>query len=288
MTIEFLAEYEDFDKSEFDEVLNQLKDRKVDKNVLVLTTFTKALIMASRPQEIVITPKAVAPPSDQVIYQPLQKPLPPAPHPHIVNIVEKKKEEDVGGERPIILSKATNQVMASAKVNHSYQVTEPVMSDVELKILDTLKKKFGKKLTKDDKFLEKKKGAFVKTVKNISKKFKVSYSDNVLDKMNYYLIRDVSNFGRIDPLVKDNEVENISCDSASEPVMVNYKDKRLETNIRFKDKKEMNAFVEELAKKAKKKISKKEPILDTTLGNLRIQATLGSDIVSSKFVIKRI
>lgn len=286
MTIEFLAEYEDFDKSEFDEILNQLKDRKVDKNVVVLTTFTKALIMASRPKKVEIMPKAVALTQGQVIYQPLQKPLPPAPHPHIIKIVEKK--EDVGGERPIILSKATNQVMASAKVNHSYQVTEPVMSDVELKMLDTLKKKFGKKLTKDDKFLEKKKGAFVKTVKNISKKFKVSYSDNVLDKVNYYLIRDVSNFGKIDPLIKDNEVESISCDSASEPVMVNCKDKRLETNIRFKDKKEMNAFVEELAKKAKKKISKKEPILDTTLGNLRIQATLGSDIVSSKFVIKRV
>jgi flagellar protein FlaI len=111
-----------------------------------------------------------------------------------------------------------------------------------------------------------------------------------LHKVLYYLRRDFLNYGPIDPIMADRNIEDISCDGADVPVFVYHRGYRdLPTNVVFAERR-LNSFTIQLAQRCGKSISISDPLIDASLPDgSRIQLTLGGDIASrgSNFTIRK-
>ena len=109
----------------------------------------------------------------------------------------------------------------------------------------------------------------------------------------YYLEKDIMGLGKIETLMNDPNIEDISCDGIGIPIYVYHRDPQigsLKSNIIFNDVEELNTFVFRLSQRCKKMISIAEPLLDGALPEgSRVQATLGTDIArkGSNFTIRK-
>ncbi|MBS3054227.1 MAG: type II/IV secretion system ATPase subunit [Candidatus Aenigmarchaeota archaeon] len=110
--------------------------------------------------------------------------------------------------------------------------------------------------------------------------------------LRYYVMRDFVGMGKIEPLLADKNIEDISCDGNSVNIYVYHRDPRLgsvRTNIKFDDTRELDSFANRLGERCGKTISITHPLLDGTLPDgSRVQATLASDIArrGSNFTIR--
>jgi flagellar protein FlaI len=113
------------------------------------------------------------------------------------------------------------------------------------------------------------------------------------DVLRYYLERDIVGLGKIEPLMNDPNIEDISCDGINIPIYVYHRNPNLgsiKTNIVFTSKEELSSFVVKMSQRCKKSISIAEPLLDASLPDgSRMQATLGTDIArkGSNFTIRK-
>ena len=128
-------------------------------------------------------------------------------------------------------------------------------------------------------------------IKNLVKKYHLKIPPESVDKLTYYVTRDFTGYGRIDPLMKDHMIEDISADGVNIPIYIWHRQyESLPTNIIFTDSIELNSFIIRLAYLAGKNISIAAPILDASLPEgSRIQLTYGSEITrrGSTFTIRR-
>jgi len=106
-----------------------------------------------------------------------------------------------------------------------------------------------------------------------------SLTDDQVETLVYYLVRNFIRYDRIDGLKHDVHVEDISCDGYNEPVFVYHSSYgQVLTNVTFGDD-ELDEFVIELAQRARKGISKRQPNVDATLEDgSRAQLTLGQEV----------
>jgi len=133
---------------------------------------------------------------------------------------------------------------------------------------------------------------YLKTkIHEIIKDYRLKIAEEAVDKLRYYIIRDFLGYGKIDPLMKDPLIEDISADGVNIPIYVWHRDyESLPTNILFKNSEELNSFIVRLAYLARKNISLAIPILDASLPDgSRIQMTYGNEITrrGSTFTIRR-
>ena len=124
----------------------------------------------------------------------------------------------------------------------------------------------------------------------IIRQFNPMIADDRLAILYYYLKRDLSGYGPLDPLMHDPSLEDLSCNGNDLPVFVFHRDYgSLPTSVVFHED-ELNQFVLKLAQKANKQISLSNPMVDATLpGGARVQVTY-SNIVSlrgSSFTIRK-
>ncbi|MBN1860665.1 MAG: type II/IV secretion system ATPase subunit [Candidatus Thermoplasmatota archaeon] len=106
----------------------------------------------------------------------------------------------------------------------------------------------------------------------------------------YYIMREFVGYGRIDILMHDPEIEDISCDGHGIPIFVVHKQyESIKTNIVYKDADELDSFVVKLSQMCGKQISVFEPVVDGKLADgSRLQTTLGRTITMlSTFTIRR-
>ena len=95
----------------------------------------------------------------------------------------------------------------------------------------------------------------------------------------YYLMRDFRGYGKVDPLMHDPNVEDISCDGYGLPIFV-YHDRYtdVETNISF-DREDLDDYVVKLAQRSGRHISVGDPVMGTTLPNgSRAELALGEEV----------
>ncbi len=113
----------------------------------------------------------------------------------------------------------------------------------------------------------------------------------IFEKIYYYIQRDLVGYGRIDPLMTDANIEDVSCDGPDIPVFVYHRrHESLESNIMWPDEFELESYVIRLAQRCGKHISVAEPLLDATLmDGSRVVMTLGHDISTrgSTFTIRK-
>tara|TARA_Y100000310_G_scaffold332606_1_gene408519 strand:- start:2727 stop:3740 length:1014 start_codon:yes stop_codon:yes gene_type:complete len=193
----------------------------------------------------------------------------------IIKIPEEKIE--------LITSQITKEEMASAtKKGMFYFVNEAELSENEIKVLNGMKQKLDKK---QDIFHKKKK--FVNIMKKTAKKNKINPEELSPSKMRYFLIKHVVNYGLIDPLLHDSEINKIVCEGPKLKIKILRFNEELITNLDYGTSKQLNDFINSIAKKTNKKITEDNPILDADFEGFRIHATLGTEGLASKYTIER-
>ena len=179
--------------------------------------------------------------------------------------------------------------------NSEYRVEpiEPKLDEKESKLLslvkDTLQRTLGyewEKLTQfdKDKYLSQAVDSFFETrgmhIDAITKK-----------KIGYYIIRDFVGYGVIDSFMRDENVEDISCDGVNVPIFLFHrKYESIRSELRFETEDLLNSFVVSLAQRCSKQISVSNPILDgTTPEGHRVQATYSREVTTrgGTFTIRR-
>ena len=179
--------------------------------------------------------------------------------------------------------------------NHEYvyEVLEPTLSYEEKKTLDyikdTLLRTMDVELTEFS--MDEAKEYLRKKVDEIIKDYSISMDDVTREKIMYYIIRDFLGYGKIDVLMKDIMIEDISCDAAGVPIFIYHRNyESVKTNIVFNSDSELDSFVIQLAQRCGKHISIARPLLDATMPDgSRLQACLAREVSSmgSNFTIRR-
>jgi flagellar protein FlaI len=115
------------------------------------------------------------------------------------------------------------------------------------------------------------------------KLYKIKLSNHTKEKILYYLIRDHLYFGKMDVMMRDALIEDISCNGPGVPLYIWHRTyESIPTNVEFTDHEELDSYIIRLAYKAKRMISVANPLLDATLPDgSRIQLTY------SKYVTKQ-
>ena len=112
-----------------------------------------------------------------------------------------------------------------------------------------------------------------------------------LRKILYYLERDMVGYGRIDPLMHDSNVEDISCSGINKPIYLwHRKYENIKTNIVFRDEEELNDFIMKLVHRVGKHVSIAYPIVDVTLpGKHRLAVSFGRETTpaGTSFTIRK-
>ncbi len=176
----------------------------------------------------------------------------------------------------------------------SYEVIEPTLQKEEEKQLREVKAYLIEEVDVDLKQIETKEKAenyLKEQTKKTIRKHRIKVAPEAVDKLTYYVIRDFIGYGKIDPLMKDHLIEDISADGVNIPIYVWHRMyESLPTNIIFKDEAELNSFTVRMAYLSGKNISIASPILDASLPDgSRIQLTYGNEITrrGSTFTIRR-
>jgi flagellar protein FlaI len=175
-----------------------------------------------------------------------------------------------------------------------YEVIEPTLLEDEAKQLKEIKAILVEELDVNLNYIGSREKAedYLKTkIHEIIDNYRLKIAKEAVDKFIYYVIRDFLGYGKIDPLMKDPLIEDISTDGVNIPLYVWHRDyESLPTNIIFKNSSELNSFIVRLAYLSKKNISLAIPILDASLPDgSRIQMTYGNEITrrGSTFTIRR-
>ena len=164
-----------------------------------------------------------------------------------------------------------------------YNVIEPVLERDEELLIKHIKEEIINKIYQDvDNLTDKdKEEILLDLLLSTIKRYKIKYNKESLLKIFYYLWRDMIGLEKVEPLMHDPFIEDISCDGYDIPIYVNHRKYGiLRTNISF-TKNELERFVIKLAQKSGKYISYAEPLLDATLPDgSRINATYSSDVTT--------
>ncbi|AZQ14322.1 MULTISPECIES: type II/IV secretion system ATPase subunit [Halorubrum] len=106
----------------------------------------------------------------------------------------------------------------------------------------------------------------------------------------YYLYRDFRGYGKVDPLLNDPHIEDISCDGYDLPIFV-YHDEYtdIETNVSYGES-ALDNYVIRLAQQSGRHVSVGDPIVSTTLPDgSRAELSLGEEVTprGSAFTIRQ-
>jgi flagellar protein FlaI len=110
---------------------------------------------------------------------------------------------------------------------------------------------------------------FAQEAKKIVDKYRISLGwlpDVSWYKILYHAERDLVGFGKIDPLMRDPNIEDISCDGVNKPVYIWHRVfESIETNLQFGSDEELDNLVVKLVHMAGKHVSSAFPIVDASL-----------------------
>ncbi len=120
-------------------------------------------------------------------------------------------------------------------------------------------------------------------------------TDDDLSAVTHYLMRDILGYSSIDPLIRDGEIEDISCEGAGRAVKVWHRKFNshgwLETNVAFSQREKLDAVVSRLVHRSNRSLSVSSPIVDCVLPEgYRLAATWGKEVTSlgSSFSIRKL
>lgn len=177
-------------------------------------------------------------------------------------------------------------------MEYRYNVYEPEMTGPELETLERIHDDLREMLIRGDTGDSGTKEAILKKAyDSLLNMYGLKLSKDTYDKIYYYLVRNFTGYGRIDALMRDGDIEDISCNGIGMPIFLFHRRlQNIKTNIAFDDEQELNSMVTLLVQRGGRHISLAEPISNATLPDgSRIEATLGREVTTrgSSFTIRK-
>ncbi len=219
-----------------------------------------------------------------------------------------RSKADTAKLRPIIYPlipskpKKGEPVFAHTKIQwdknlnkYVYNLSEPKMTDKLANILERIKILLEQRLDVDFTKLKK-----IESIEYLNKEMVdlIDYFDFTVTEaekkiLRYYIERDFMGLGKIEPVMQDDNIEDISCDGIGIPIYIFHRNSKLgsiPTNVMYDNKEELDSFITRLSQICGKTISVATPLVGGTLPDgSRLQATLATDIArrGSNFTIRK-
>ena len=173
-----------------------------------------------------------------------------------------------------------------------YYVVEPKASKQEEEDLQTIKDVLQRALNIERDTLDESQEEFLKqAVDDILDSYRLKSRKSNREKIHYYIERDLIGYGKIDTMMRDPNIEDVSCDGPGVEIFVYHRRfESLRTNVMWEDEYELEQYIIRMAQRCGKHISIAEPLLDATLmDGSRIVMTLGREVSTkgSTFTIRR-
>jgi flagellar protein FlaI len=195
---------------------------------------------------------------------------------------------------PLLLPFSYAAIVENEKNEVKYSLLEPTLTKLDEQLLTELKNILWDELSINTKIFKNEQGAeeFLKyKILETAIKYRLNVDANTLSKYQYYITRDFLGFGKIDGIMRDENIEDVSCDGTNSPIFVwHRKYESIPSNVKFETPQELENFVFKLAYRCGRHISIAQPILDGTLNDgSRAQITYGTEVTpkGSTFTIRK-
>lgn len=195
---------------------------------------------------------------------------------------------------PLLLPFSYAAIVEDEKNEVKYSLLEPTLTEIDKQLLSELKNILWDELTINTKNFKSGEEAdeFLKfKILDTAIKYRINVDANTLGKYQYFIARDFLGFGKIDGIMRDENIEDVSCDGTNSPIFVwHRKYESIPSNIKFETNQELENFVFKLAYLCGRHISIAQPILDGTLTDgSRAQVTYGTEVTpkGSTFTIRK-
>ena len=177
-------------------------------------------------------------------------------------------------------------------LNIIYQIIEPPLNKKEQEWRDELLDIFIRSLTANIEEIDADPIAYLRTAMDkVIKAYGMKINKKSKSKLFYYLRRDLVGYGKMDVLMNDANVEDVSLDGTNVPIFAYHrKFESVETTCVWETDEELESYVIKLAQRCGKHISVADPLLDATLmDGSRIVMKLGREVSTrgSAFCIRR-
>lgn len=174
-----------------------------------------------------------------------------------------------------------------------YKVLEPGLSRDDEKKMDEITSILQETINVDFKALDE--GGLTdylrREVNNVIRKYRMRMDRTSYERLTYYIVREFVGYNRIDPILRDPNIEDISCDGPDIPIYIFHRHfESLQSNVKFKNAEELDSFIIKLAQRCQRHVSIAEPLLDGSLPDgSRVQLSLGKEVTmhGSTFTIRK-
>jgi flagellar protein FlaI len=178
-------------------------------------------------------------------------------------------------------------------MEYTYSVLEPVITEEEQFLLDEIREGVLDHVDVNMSEVTRAQAAEIleKGIDTMLREFHIHLDPAKHAKLFYFIEKEYIGDGRIDALMHDKTIEDISCDGVNTPIFIFHrKYESVQSDVIFPDPAELTSFVTKLAQRAGKFISIAEPLLDASMPDgSRIQMTLGEEVTAhgSTFTIRK-
>ncbi len=216
--------------------------------------------------------------------EPVKEPVTGLPKPELEKGVDYLEMYPVNEPYAYIMITATSPPIYKVTEVSLTRGEEELVKEIKTRLYETLDVRFAG-VKQAEEFVEKK-------AREIIKEFSLEehLSPESMNKILYYVKRDLIGFGKLDPIMRDPMAEDISADGPGIPLFVYHRIYgSIETDITF-DEEELNAMIYKMAQRSGRHISLAKPLLDAALPNKdRLQLSIGSEVTTrgSTFTIRK-
>ena len=188
-------------------------------------------------------------------------PAPPKPIPKGLKVIEKYPLYEPFSHVVIVQNPKTGE--------HRYILDELQLDPLERGVYDRILEILLAEIESPKEEILDPRKFFAESAKKIVDKYRISLGwlpDVSWYKILYHAERDLVGFGRIDPLMRDPNIEDISCDGVQKPVYVWHRNyESIQTNLEFPNDEVLDNTVVKLVHMAGKHVSTAFPIVDASL-----------------------
>jgi flagellar protein FlaI len=219
----------------------------------------------------------------------------------VLSQFEKEKKDELSRLFKMLADVNITNIDKKEKEKYIFETFEKIIADNKIRFIEKENKKekdkdilennrTNKKKSLNNLFKKenKKKEIIIKPLKNKEEILRMEKESK--EKIFYHLFKEFLGYGKIDIIMEDDGIEDISCDGHHVPIFIYHKKyDAISTNVKFDDEKELDSFVVKLAQICGKQISIYSPIVDGKLPDgSRLQTTLARTITKgSTFTIRK-
>ncbi|TAJ45783.1 type II/IV secretion system ATPase subunit [Methanofollis fontis] len=174
---------------------------------------------------------------------------------------------------------------------NEYHLIEPALSAFEYELLERMYEDLRDTLIlSDDEMKQQRRSVLLDRMDAQIREYGIVLDTMARRKVEYYILRNFLGWSRLHGLMKDTNIEDISCDGSDIPIFLYHRyHKNIRTNIRFSEE-ELNSLGISLAQRSGKHVSIGTPVVDATLPDgSRLQLTFGKEVSTrgTSFTIRK-